>query len=97
MPRQPSINQVGILGQITKIDHKPGNVFEWVIEVDVYKEYADNEVEAHLTCGTSKSDTKIMRLAHVGDWVAIQGKIRTGGFIQVRSMSVVIVKPIEEE
>jgi hypothetical protein len=84
----PSINQVALMGKIKAIKHKPGRIFCWTFDVTIYKEYGstENDVEAEVTCGVGNDGYgERIANANVGDWVTLQGKLRSG-FIQVRSM-----------
>ena len=77
----PSINQVSVLGRITEITHKPGRDFSWNFNVAVYREYGSadgtDDIEAEITCGVGSGVYgEMVQNADVGDWVAVQGKIK---------------------
>lgn len=85
-----ALHHVALMGQITSINSLPTSVYSWQFDIALYPEYRDGDVEAVLTCGIGQQSDHIplIRNANVGQWATVQGKIRTGGFIQVRSMSV---------
>jgi hypothetical protein len=94
----PSINQVALMGQIKAIREKPGNVFCWTFDLAIYREYGANDpndaIEAEVKCGVgSGCHGDMIASANIGDWVTLNGKLRSGGFVQVRSLCVISQSP----
>ncbi len=87
--RLPTVNQVTILGVIKQVEFKPSNLFSWLFYVEVPSTYRNNE--AMLICGTNGNSFReiFQKVVQGRDWALINGKIRTGGFIQVREISII--------
>ena len=85
----PSINQVAILGVLTHVEHKPHNLYSWQFQLQVQSD--NRQSEAVLHCGAREDNFgRAIQGAKVGkDWVLINGKIRKGGFIQVRDLYII--------
>ena len=92
----PSINQVAILGLLTSFTPKPENLFKWQFHIQVPSNYSGRNAEAVLLCGASdKTSGESLQHARINkDHILVNGKLRKGGFVQVRDLSVIgEVKP----
>lgn len=87
--RLPTVNQVTVLGVIKQVEHKPSNLFSWLFYVEVPSTYRNNETM--LICGTNGNGFReiVQKVVLGRDWALINGKIRIGGFIQVREISII--------
>jgi hypothetical protein len=95
----PSINQVGLMGKITAIREKLGNIFCWTFDLAIFREYGASDqadaIEAEVKCGVSSgTQGDMIANANIGDWVTLNGKLRSGGFVQVRSLCVISQVPV---
>lgn len=90
---QLPIHHVGLMGQIQSINYntKTKSPYVWQFDLAIYPEYGGDDFETVLTCGMGGDSSfynAMLEKASEGKWASVQGKVRNGGFIQIRSMSV---------
>lgn len=90
----PSVRHVSLAGEIVAVNGVANSIFNIQFQVAVPHEYGGKRAEALLTCGVATKGLvndeylEMLQTARPGNWITVQGKVATGGFVQVRSCAI---------